>query len=120
MDDSLGNIAAAAAEFGLSASCFQVRELVIWRPGSDLGLQVRRTPLGLRYVIFENFCGARFPWHWSDAPCCTLPRRMQGAYIWAYRNLWGWLAQPRWRGLELALAELDAVSLRWEAELEAG
>ena len=124
MPDTLESIKAEAdAQPGLAAQLSDLEgtpRLVIWRnAGGDVLLQVEPTPLGLRYTAYECTCGTRVPEHWSDTAGHALPQRLQSAYWWTYRHLWGWLTHHRWRGLPEALTRLDVAILRWEHQQQA-
>ena len=96
------------------------RLLVIWRrDGIGVLLQVEPSPLGPRYITYDDELGIRIPEHWSDTAGHALPQRVQTLYWWTYRRLWGWLTLRRWRGLSEALTRLDVAILRWEHQQQA-
>ena len=96
------------------------RLLVIWRrDGIGVLLQVEPSPLGPRYITYDDELGIRIPEHWADTAGHALPQRLQTLYWWTYRHVWGWLTLRRWRGLPQALTRLDVAILRWEHQQQA-
>ena len=138
---------AAVAQAAQSAGC-QTREEgnrgLVFYPrfgdhlgpyGGDIGVEVRATPLGLRYVVYEEYAGGVLSpggaHEVGDWLLAHLGRRVENAYWWTYREIWGWLHSHRWIGLPQAysvahnatqrfhlvcLAEADEIERR---ELEA-
>lgn len=72
----------------------------------DIAVQVRHTPLGPRYCVYEEYAGHCLTPYWPAAFGHWLQDRLgmavANAYWWTYRNWWGWLDTHHWRGLEQA------------------
>jgi hypothetical protein len=72
----------------------------------DVAVEVRATPLGLRYVVYEEIAGAILSpggaHEIGDWLLTHLGRRIENAYWWSYRKVWGWLHSHRWIGLPQA------------------
>ncbi|QVV66531.1 hypothetical protein [Synechococcus sp. LA31] len=113
-DPKLAAVAQAAAAQGL-AVCHQREDCLEFYPQFKGALedytgvvvvQVCRTPLGLRYDVYEELAGGVLSpggaHDIGDWLTVRLGRHIANAYWWSYRRIWGWLHSHRWIDLPQA------------------
>jgi hypothetical protein len=131
-------VSAAATAAGLTVRIEGTHGLVLYprftgeleQYNGDIAVQVRATPLGPRYCVYEEYAGDCLSPHWPTAIGNLihgrLPKAVVDAFWWTYRSWWGWLDTHHWRGLEQACCVATAGAhgfhlecLRQEQEIQA-
>ena len=88
----------------------------------DIAVQVRATPLGPRYCVYEEYAGDCLSPHWPTAIGNLiqgrLPKAVVDAFWWTYRSWWGWLDTHHWRGVEQACYLATACAQGFHEECE--
>ena len=85
-----------------------------------LAVEVRLTPLGPRYSVYEEYAGYQLTPYWPTHIGHWLQVRLGEAladtYWWSYRSWWGWLDSYRWISLQEASCAATTCALGFHQE----
>jgi hypothetical protein len=128
-DQQLQRVIQAAEAAGLDASLEGTSYLVFYPKFTgalgaytgDIAVQVRPTPVGLRYCVYEEYAGFALAPGWEHELAIFLfgnhkALALRNAYWWTFRHWWGWLSTRAWRGLEEASSTANNCALRFHEE----
>jgi hypothetical protein len=127
-DPRLEIVSNSAAAAGLTVRMEGTRCLVFYprfagalkQYEGDIAVEVRLTPLGLRYFVYEQYAGYQLAPYWpSDIGYwlqVQLGEALADVYWWSYRSWWGWLDTHRWVSLQEASCTATSSALVFHQE----
>ena len=130
MADTLSRIAQAASEAGFMIRWDDDDRLVIApefhrelkEHSGNICLNVFNTPVGIRWVIVEDYAGFQMSPIWAEDLGSWIRKELRNwcsdVYWWTFRWIWGWQVSHPWESLELAHAQCVTEAARFHSWCE--